>query len=170
MGTNYYRIPTEEEIKNRQMKLAQRVKYLDLSVANISNFFSDIEKNKNEWDKQNCWEEFTHELQIHIGKNSGGWKFLFNHNNWKYYENMEELKSFIKSGRLINEYGEEQDIDEFWKLIEAKQKDSEMINGKQYYEEGVGKEDAWGNKMAKEQNYYEEIHWGYRFSTSIEFS
>ena len=26
------------------------------------------------------------ENQVHIGKRSCGWKFLFNHNNWEYYD------------------------------------------------------------------------------------
>jgi len=172
MGTNFYRIPKEEDIKARQERLLERVQKLDLSVSNISNSFADItdDKSKYDWDRINCWLEFTGDLEIHIGKNSMGWKFLFNHNDWKYYKNMEELKEFINSGRLVNEYGEEQNIEEFWELVENKQKNSEMINGKQYYEEGHGGEDAWNKENARKNNYHEKIKWGYRFSQSTDFS
>jgi len=114
-------------------------------------------------------------LKIHIGKNSGGWKFMFNHNDWKYYKNMKELKEFIDSGQLINEYGEEYDIEEFWEFVEKKQENPKMIDNKQYYEEWIPKNEpqmveSWAHRDASKKNYYQEIVEGYRFLTSTEFS
>jgi hypothetical protein len=42
-----------------------------------------------------------------------GWKFCWNFHKEKYYSNKEELLDFIRSGRVVNEYGEEQDVEEF---------------------------------------------------------
>lgn len=45
-----------------------------------------------------------------------GWKFLWDFNENKYYSNKEELFEFIKSGRVVDEYGEEMNGDEFIKM------------------------------------------------------
>lgn len=54
---------------------------------------------------------------IHIGKRSGGWRFLFNHNNWKYYDySRESIDRFLRSCyQLKNEYDEILTVDQFWK-------------------------------------------------------
>lgn len=59
----------------------------------------------------------TEENKIHIGKRSCGWKFLFNHNNWKYYDfSRESINNFLKSCyKIINEYDEEISLEVFWK-------------------------------------------------------
>lgn len=53
---------------------------------------------------------------IHIGKRSCGWKFLFNHNNWKYYgHTRESIDNFLRGCYEIrNEYGDIFTVDEFW--------------------------------------------------------
>jgi hypothetical protein len=44
---------------------------------------------------------------IHIGKRSGGWKFLWNANHFKYFEpNKKSIMSFLKSGDIYDEYGD----------------------------------------------------------------
>lgn len=57
------------------------------------------------------------ENKVHIGKRSGGWKFLFNHNNWKYYDYTEEsINRFLESCYEIrNEYNEVISVQDFWK-------------------------------------------------------
>lgn len=53
---------------------------------------------------------------IHIGKRSYGWKFLWDANNFKYFEpNRKSLMKFLKSGTIKDEYGEEFTLDEFMK-------------------------------------------------------
>jgi hypothetical protein len=61
----------------------------------------------------NPWERFTDDVEVHLGKRSGGWKFLWNFHSNRYYSNKEELFSYIRSGRVVNEYGEEIDAEEF---------------------------------------------------------
>lgn len=168
MGTNYYRIVSEEEIKKKHEKFLEKIQKLDLSASNIYNEFCDIETGS--WDKTNAWNEFVKGNSVHIGKSSCGWKFLFNHNNWEFYKDMNELKEFITSGRLVDEYGSDVTPEEFWEFVEKKQADPTMIDGKGYYENPEFKHTGFDSvEYAREHNYHEEIKWGYRFSNSTEF-
>ena len=52
---------------------------------------------------------------IHIGKRSGGWKFLWDHNYFQYYKpSKESLIEWLKSGQIIDEYCDEFTFDQFW--------------------------------------------------------
>jgi hypothetical protein len=95
MGTNYYRIPSVEEMEKRKQEL-----------------IATIEK-ENNFIIQSIWDIFTEDSNIHLGKRSSGWKFLWNFNDKKFYSNKEELLNFIRTGRVVDEYGEEMNIDEF---------------------------------------------------------
>ena len=108
---------------------------------------------------------------VHIGKNSGGWRFCFNHNNWKHYKNIEELKEFIKNNTFYDEYGRHVDANEFWENVERKENDPDMLDGNRYadrWEEFHGKEPKPCYMMRSETG--DEEHFGYRFSSSTEFS
>jgi len=74
-----------------------------------------------------------------IGKSSGGWRFLFRGHNPSSLEmdlgdipltTVEDWREKVKEGRIIDEYGKEKASDEFWELVESKQKDKvELIYG-----------------------------------------
>lgn len=110
MGTNYYRIPSVEEMEQRKTKLIEAIKDLELSPSMIESRFANIERG---FDRYSAWDEFTENTSIHLGKRSGGWKFLWDFNDKKYYTNREELFQFIRSGRIVDEYGTEMDVEEF---------------------------------------------------------
>jgi len=111
MGTNYYKIPSEEEMVKRHDQLIEDVSKIELTPSNIeSGFHESIEDS---WGTESVWDKFTSETNIHLGKRSMGWKFLWNFNKDKYYTNKEELLEFIRGGRVVDEYGEEVDIEEF---------------------------------------------------------
>jgi hypothetical protein len=112
MGTNYYRIPKAEEMEARKQTLIGFVNNLDLSPENIKSGFKFISPRK-DWEWFSPWEMFLEDTNIHLGKRSSGWKFCWNFHNNKYYFNKEELLNFIRSGRVVDEYGEEQDVNEF---------------------------------------------------------
>jgi hypothetical protein len=116
MGTNYYRIPTHEEMESRKRKLSEKIMALDISPDKIENGFRTEEYGEDSWQKYSPWEEFREDSCIHLGKRSMGWKFLWNFHDKKYYKDKEELFSFIRSGRIIDEYGEEIDQEEFIKM------------------------------------------------------
>ncbi len=60
---------------------------------------------------------------IHIGKSSLGWQFIFNHNNWEYYGKSErQMRGFIDACDIKDEYGKIITKEEFWELVDVKKK------------------------------------------------
>lgn len=134
------------------------------SPEQIYNKFKTIEKG---FDRLSPWDNFINGLNIHIGKRSSGWKFLWNFQNGKFYTNKEELLTFIRSGRIVDEYGELQDTEEFIKMaLEWGQPDGYVLNDE--YERKVKEQNPgafiWGS------NYYDKEIDGLRVSTHTEFS
>lgn len=114
MGTNYYAIPNvdQEEIKT---KIIEKIKTDDFDDA--IELIQDL-KTKTV-------------TGIHIGKSSGGWKFRFDHNNWKYFKkDKQSIVDFINSCEIIDEYDRNISTEEFWKLVESKK---DGIDSKEYY-------------------------------------
>ena len=95
MGTNFYAvIPVKKRDKEKAKKLIDENKFKE-----AADFLEEITKT------------------IHLGKRSGGWKFLFNANLGKYYELTREgiNKFFAKNNVIIkDEYGVEYTAEEFW--------------------------------------------------------
>lgn len=63
--------------------------------------------------------------EIHLGKSSVGWKFVFQEQ--EQYHNFEEFKDFILNNNewiIKNEYGEEVSPNELLELIKTKQKEN----------------------------------------------
>lgn len=152
MGTNFYAriIPTKERKKHLK-KLIDKDDFEGVKNE-VSTMYSTVGR-------------YNHEGGVvHIGKRSGGWKFLWNPNwyeedeghfdtekkEWipkpsikKYYElNRESILEFLKRDdvRLFDEYGEEYDPEEFMK--EMKEWDETpwvdgrpKFDGKSYSEE-----------------------------------
>jgi hypothetical protein len=112
MGTNYYRIPTEEEMLKKQQTLIQQVTSMDMSVENLERGMKYISLTK-DWSWFSPWDIFIKDSNIHLGKRSTGWKFCWNFHENKYYSNKEELLEFIRSGRIVDEYGTEWFVEEF---------------------------------------------------------
>lgn len=112
MGTNYYRIPSQEEMEKRKMNLIESINNIDISPSNIGFEFKIIPI-QNSQSSLSPWDKFTEDIKIHLGKKSMGWKFLWNFNNKRFYKDKESLLNFIRSGRVIDEYDEEIDVEEF---------------------------------------------------------
>jgi len=167
MGTNYYRIPKSPEMVERHQKLVDRVSRLDVWNPSLtSRNFADIEGEG--FDMLTPWDEFTKEINIHLGKRSGGWKFCWNFNNNKYYSNKEELLKFIRSGRVVDEYGEQHDVEEFIKMaLEWGEPDGFVINEK-YRRKQRAK--GHGTYWMDSERYDDKIIDGLRVSSSVDFS
>jgi hypothetical protein len=141
--------------------LIEQVTDLDLSPFNIERNFR-INK-KDSWDSESPWDIFLEDTNIHLGKRSGGWKFCWNFHNDKYYKNKEELLNFIRSGRVVDEYGDEQDVEEFITMALD-----------------WGEPDGWTTQSYYKENpthspiditrYYDRFVDGLRISSSTEFS
>ena len=112
MGTNYYRVPSVEEMENRKKELVESINNLDISPYSIISNFRTIEIEKSS-SKMSHWEKFTENVKIHLGTRNAGWKFLWNFNNKVFYKDKEQLLNFIRSGRIVDEYGTEIDVEEF---------------------------------------------------------
>jgi hypothetical protein len=160
MGTNFMRIPMASEMDERKLRLIEDVTKLELTPFNIERHFN--EPIDDSWGSQSVWDKFIDGSNIHLGKRSGGWKFCWNFHDNKYYSNKEELLSFIRSGRVVDEYGDEHDVEDFITMaLEWGEPDGNVLNA-EYEEKKVGHK--WGPK------YYDLIIDGLRVSTSTKFS
>ncbi len=167
MGTNYYRIPTHEEMEARKETLIKFVTSLELSPENIESGFKLISPRK-DWEWFSPWDMFLEDTNIHLGKRSSGWKFCWNFHKNKYYSDKETLLEFIRAGRVVDEYGEEQDVEEFITMsLEWGQPDGMVVN-----EEYRRKERARGHGVfwLDNEKYDDLIIDGLRVSTSTDFS
>jgi len=163
MGTNYYRIPTAKGIEDKKNRLLSEIRKMDLSPGSVERGFMIPQDDT--WDHFSPWDNFTKDISIHLGKRSGGWKFCWNFHDNKWYSNKEELLEFIKGGRIVDEYGEEQGVEEFIKMaLEWGQPDGFVHDEKYEQEQRKNGGHIWGPK------YYDLIIDGLRVSTSTEFS
>jgi hypothetical protein len=146
----------------REQKMRMRLEAMDvMNPGDISRGFQTI--SVGEWDAISLWNEFLEGTNIHLGKRSGGWKFLWNWNNGKYYKTKEELFEFIRDGRVVDEYGQQIDVEEFITMALD-----------------WGKEDGWDSETYHRENPEHRTHWsgekheeyidGLRVSTSVDFS
>lgn len=115
-------------------------------------------------------------VEIHIGKRSGGWKFLFNANEGKLYDlSKRGINNFIRKycdGKIYDEYGRRFTIKEFWdNEINIK----EGYDLESYYRENksdkfyYSRNPPWSEKY-KPNMYGEFYSHGLRFTVSPEFS
>jgi hypothetical protein len=169
MGTNYYRIPTEAEMLEKKRKLQERVESLDLSPGTIERGFHTLENSESSWEYHSPWSEFIDETSIHLGKRSMGWKFCWNFNKDKYYKNKEELLAFIRAGRVVDEYGEEQDIEEFIEMALSWGQPDGFIYDQKYIDH-MKKEGYHRDPGYDVSKYFDNIIDGLRVSTSTDFS
>jgi hypothetical protein len=166
MSTNYYRIPKQKVVREKYLDLVQQISDIDIfSPENINNEFRTIEKGFEKWSP---WDEFIDGLSIHIGKRSSGWKFLWNFQDNKFYTNKEELLNFIRSGRVVNEYGEIQNTEEFIKMaLEWGQPDGYVLD-KNYMDEQIKL--THYKPFTDMSKYYDKEIDGLRVSSNVEFS
>jgi hypothetical protein len=161
MGTNYYRIPKVSEIEQRKVKLQSRIQTMPITPSFIERDFRFIDDPNDEWCKLSPWDEFIEGTNIHLGKRSGGWKFCWNFHNNQYYTDKESLLEFIRSGRVVNEYGDELDVEEFitmaleWGRPNGLTADAEYFNTTEHH--------AW---MSNTEAYHDREIDGLRVSAS----
>lgn len=108
MGTNFYcKIPISK--KNRE-KVIEQINDLKKEVENESN-------NINLQDIFLAYRENIDTLlpeQIHIGKRSYGWQFLWNYHDGKYFDaNLNSIKIFLEDKIIYDEYDRVYSLDAF---------------------------------------------------------
>lgn len=165
MGTNYYRIPTANEMEQRKQKLQSRIRAMSMSPLSVERGFRFIDNPEDEWSQLNPWDEFVEGTSIHLGKRSGGWKFCWNFHNDQFYHDLKTLYEFVLAGRVVDEYGTEMDAAEFMEMaLEWGQPDG-LIADKEYFDKT--EHHRW---MSNPEAYYDRIVDGLRVSSSTEFS
>lgn len=165
MGTNYYRIPTVDEVEQKRKILLVQIETMQMEPSDVENGFRFISPNK-DWEWFSPWDIFTKDLSIHLGKRSMGWKFCWNFHDNKYYTNKQELIDYVLSGRVVDEYGEEMNQQEFLDMaFDWGEPDGLTVNA-EYYEKNPTASVSWFNK----ESYYDRIIDGLRVSSSTEFS
>jgi hypothetical protein len=166
MGTNYYRVPKSHEVVEKMQKLNMRIGEMDLwSASDAKNEFRTIPIT--EYQNATPWDEFIDRMSVHLGKRSSGWKFCWNFHDDAHYSNKEELLGFIRSGRVVDEYGMEIEPEEFIKMaLEWGEPDGAVLDAK--YEEEYQKK--YPNYRPHGPKYYDRIVDGLRVSTSTDFS
>jgi hypothetical protein len=163
MGTNYTRIPTAEEMEAKRKRFEKTVKDLIMEPSLISQEFQITKEDS--WEIESPWDEFLDGTNVHLGKRSSGWKFCWNFNDNKYYSNKKELIQFVLSGRVVDEYGEEIDSQEFLDMAFAWGEPDGMVADEEYF--NTTKHHIW---MSNPEAYYDKIIDGLRVSSSTEFS
>ena len=158
MGTNYYAriIPKEED----KQKLIDAINKNDYNV--IEDLASEL------YGRRNDYSGIGNE--IHLGKRSGGWKFLWNPNVIKVWDNeacdytynyvypltKEGITNFVMREDVIitDEYGEQQDPKEFLEMAFS-WGEPDGYTGKTYEE------------SHKEESCYRNYYWSKKYQRSM---
>ena len=104
MGTNYYcrRIKLINELESEKETALNEAKDSELLKEIVNSFFNNLINDVED---------------VHIGKSSGGWDFLFQLNDKKYYHDKASMIEFIKECQIVSEYGQTLTFDEFWNNV-----------------------------------------------------
>jgi len=159
MGTNYYRIPTESEMEAKRRALVLKMSIVELTPEYIERRFAT--------DYESPWDRFTDKTLIHLGKRSGGWKFCWNFHNNKYYSTKEEVLAFIRSGRVVDEYGEQQPVEEFIEMALGWGEPDGLVVNEEYEKQKLADNP---NAYIHGSRYWDRDVDGLRVSSSTEFS
>jgi hypothetical protein len=165
MGTNYYRIPSEREIEQKTQLLQSRIRTMSFTPTSIEGGFRFIEnKDIDYWSPLSPWDEFISDTSIHLGKRSGGWKFCWNFHHNKYYKDKESLLTFIRSGRVVDEYGTELPVEEFITMALEWGQPNGLVADKEYFDKNPH---SW---ISNPSDYFDKEIDGLRVSSSTKFS
>jgi hypothetical protein len=173
MGTNYYRIPTEEKIETRKERLQSRIRKTSVDVNSIEQGFRYIGTDSDlpYGDKINPWDEFVEGTRVHLGKRSSGWRFCWNFHDNRYYQDRASLLAFVRSGRVVDEYGESWDTERFIEMALEWGEPDGLTADAEYFDKNPHR---WmPNPLAKKyyfSDYYDRDVDGLRVSSSTEFS
>lgn len=167
MGTNYYRIPTELEMEERRDRLRVRLIGLKMTPDLIADRFRYIDAGLDDevFGGITPWDEFIEGTNIHLGKRSMGWKFCWNFHDNKYYSNKQQLIDFVKSGRVVDEYGSEEEPQAFLDMAFNWGEPDGLVADKEYFD--TTNHHHW---MSNPEDYYDREVDGLRVCSSTEFS
>jgi len=152
-------------MEQRKHRLQSRIRTMPSTPCDVEGKFRYIDNPQDEWCKLSPWDEFVEGTSVHLGKRSGGWKFCWNFHNNRYYQDRASLLAFVRSGRVVDEYGESWDTERFiemaleWGQPDGLVADAEYFNTTEHH--------AW---MSNPEAYHDREVDGLRVSSSTEFS
>jgi len=154
MGTNVYYIKPITELEKEELKKA---------VDSADNYEDLVESMDKVLKYQYTYQLGDSTHKVHIGKRSSGWKFLFslglrNHLDID-HDFKENLRKFLETGFIEDEYGDRYDFDKFWQEF--------VVD----FQDGIDSEEY--NRREPNQIYKstDTYHCGYRFtSKEVDFS
>ena len=166
MGTNYYRIPPESEMEDRRDRLRVRLIGLKMTPDLIADRFRYIDAGLDDevFGGITPWDEFLSDTHVHLGKRSMGWKFCWNFHDNKYYSNKQQLIDFIRSGRIVDEYGAEESPQEFLDMAFSWGEPDGLTVDAEYYKNNER------SSLFNDPKYYDKEIDGLRVSSSTDFS
>ena len=165
MGTNYYRIPKASEVEKKKRLLESRIRKMPITPSSIERGFMYIDNPTDEWSSLSPWDGFIEGTSIHLGKRSSGWKFCWNFHNNQYYKDKESLLNFIRTGRVVDEYGEEMNVEEFITMALEWGQPNGLVADEKYF--NTTNHHSW---MSNPSDYFDKEIDGLRVSSSTEFS
>lgn len=146
MGTNYYAriIPTKE-------------RKVQIKMAIDNNDFDEITSLVNKTYSSPQYDSETHTYvggEIHLGKRSGGWKFLWNPNWYKLIRGHSEVVELEPNARSYHWVEDGFDVFKFYELTKESIKEFIDREDVEIYEE-------YGKKQNKEEFWKMALSWGY---------
>lgn len=125
MGTNFYLIhPIPQEKKEEFKRKVDSTDNLDEIYDAITEVFGVKED----------YRTGDTNYRVHIGKRSCGWQFLFSRAIERHCRLTEKgIKKWLGTGKIVDEYGDEYTVEEFWK--ESVEGFKSGITSDEYYKE-----------------------------------
>ena len=151
-------------MEDRRDRLRVRLIGLKMTPDLIADSFRYIDDPEDEWSPMNPWDEFIEGSNIHLGKRSMGWKFCWNFHDNKYYSDKQQLIDFIRSGRIVDEYGAEESPQEFLDMAFSWGEPEGLTVDAEYYKNNER------SSMFNDPKYYDKEIDGLRVSSSTDFS
>jgi len=151
-------------MEDRRDRLRVRLIGLKMTPDLISDSFRYIDDPEDEWSPMNPWDEFIEGSNIHLGKRSMGWKFCWNFHDNKYYSDKQQLIDFIRSGRVVDEYGAEEEPQAFLDMAFEWGGPNGLTVDAEYYKNNER------SSLFNDPKYYDKEIDGLRVSSSTDFS
>ena len=110
MGTNFYCRRTNQATRNEL-----RIKF-DKLHTDLVKCIDSVKPNYCQVLNEFLWDNEDLEQEIHLGKRSAGWQFLWDYHDGIYFKpTLESIKEFLSQDDMViyNEYGEKFTLEQF---------------------------------------------------------
>ena len=120
MSLNYYarQVQVLAEIDAKEQRILNELRaYHKNSSVELDDVISGYFKNMRKEVKN-----------IHIGLFTKGWRFLFNHNDWKYFNSRDTLIEWLDTVEIQSEYGDVVSTKDFMDMVNSCEDGRQALN------------------------------------------